>query len=246
MKRGELIWKLDVRPSPFGRLYKVRIRYRSADSPEVVVVSPDLNELADGRHPPHVLDETGAAVSLRSANRGVVASALDCRHDRAVDLRVVVLLRRVARERRVEGRQAPSGGTRCVPNGESSHSMAEESKASSRRRSSMLSRPQPESGSRTTLTWSPVRRPGHHRAGAWSRSIRARHRRVLRSGRAAHLRSGRNRSAPTALRSGVRPCCASGDAEPTARVAEVRAGRPSCCADGGVRIEDARRAGSAS
>lgn len=54
VKRGELIWNLDVRPSPFGRLYKVRIRYRSADSPEVVVVSPDLNELADGRHLPHV------------------------------------------------------------------------------------------------------------------------------------------------------------------------------------------------
>ena len=54
VRRGELVWDLQARPSPLGRLYAVRIRYRRGDTPEVVVVSPDLNELAAGRHLPHV------------------------------------------------------------------------------------------------------------------------------------------------------------------------------------------------
>jgi len=44
-----------LRASPVSRGHGVVKRGdRSADSPEVVVVSPDLNELADGRHLPHV------------------------------------------------------------------------------------------------------------------------------------------------------------------------------------------------
>ena len=54
MRRGELVWDMQIRPSPLGRLYDVRIRYRRGDTPEVVVVSPDLNELAEGRYLPHV------------------------------------------------------------------------------------------------------------------------------------------------------------------------------------------------
>ncbi len=54
VRRGELVWDMQIRPSPLGRLYAVRIRYRRGDTPEVVVISPDLNELAAGRYLPHV------------------------------------------------------------------------------------------------------------------------------------------------------------------------------------------------
>lgn len=54
VRRGELVWDLQIRPSPLARLYDVRIRYRRGDTPKVVVVSPDLNELADGRYLLHV------------------------------------------------------------------------------------------------------------------------------------------------------------------------------------------------
>ncbi len=54
VRRGELLWDMQIRPSPLGRLYAVRLRYRRGDTPEVVVVSPDLNELAGGRYLPHV------------------------------------------------------------------------------------------------------------------------------------------------------------------------------------------------
>ena len=54
MRRGELVWDMRLRPSPFGRLYDVRIRYRNGDSPDVFVPVPDLNALAQGRYLPHV------------------------------------------------------------------------------------------------------------------------------------------------------------------------------------------------
>lgn len=54
VRKGELIWNLEIRPSPIGRLYSVRIRYRRPDAPNVVVVSPDLRALANGRVLPHV------------------------------------------------------------------------------------------------------------------------------------------------------------------------------------------------
>jgi len=54
VSRGELVWEFEARPSPLGRVYRVRIRYKKDDTPQVVVLSPDLNALAQGRHLPHV------------------------------------------------------------------------------------------------------------------------------------------------------------------------------------------------
>jgi len=45
---------MQLRPSPLGRLYDVRIGYRKGDTPDVVITAPDLNDLARGRYLPHV------------------------------------------------------------------------------------------------------------------------------------------------------------------------------------------------
>lgn len=54
VRRGELTWEFDARPIPLSRSYRLRIRFKSYGSPNVTVLSPDLNELAAGRHLPHV------------------------------------------------------------------------------------------------------------------------------------------------------------------------------------------------
>lgn len=69
MRRGELIWDMQIRPSPLGRLYDVRIRYRRGDIPQVVVVSPDLNVLAEGRYLPHVYSTKPVRLCLYDPQR---------------------------------------------------------------------------------------------------------------------------------------------------------------------------------
>jgi hypothetical protein len=54
VRRNELVWEFEARPSPLGRLYRVRIRYKKGETPQILVLSPDLNVLAEGRHLPHV------------------------------------------------------------------------------------------------------------------------------------------------------------------------------------------------
>ncbi len=54
MRRGELNWEFDARPTPLGRSYRLCIRFKNPKSPEVFVLSPDLNELASGKSLPHV------------------------------------------------------------------------------------------------------------------------------------------------------------------------------------------------
>lgn len=54
VRRGELTWEFDARPSPLGRSYRLRIRFKNFGNPKVTVLSPDLNELAKGRYLPHV------------------------------------------------------------------------------------------------------------------------------------------------------------------------------------------------
>ncbi|MBN9304814.1 MAG: hypothetical protein BGO82_11095 [Devosia sp. 67-54] len=49
-----LVWIYSVRPTPLSREYTVRIEYARGDVPRVIVVSPDLEELAGGRELPHV------------------------------------------------------------------------------------------------------------------------------------------------------------------------------------------------
>lgn len=54
VRRGELTWEFDVRPTPLARTYSVLLRFRKGEAPEVFVLKPDLNALAGGRWLPHV------------------------------------------------------------------------------------------------------------------------------------------------------------------------------------------------
>lgn len=48
-----LIWECDLTPAPFSRTYRIRVRYTRGFSPECIVLSPDLNVLANGERIPH-------------------------------------------------------------------------------------------------------------------------------------------------------------------------------------------------
>lgn len=54
VRRGELTWIFDVRPTPLSRTYRVRLQFNKCESPKVVVLEPNLNQLAEGRRLPHV------------------------------------------------------------------------------------------------------------------------------------------------------------------------------------------------
>ncbi len=54
VRRGELTWEFDARPSPLSRSYQLRIRFKRYGIPNVTVLSPDLNELAAGKYLPNV------------------------------------------------------------------------------------------------------------------------------------------------------------------------------------------------
>lgn len=54
VRRGELIWEFDARPSALSRSYRLRIRFTKYGTPDMTVITPDLNKLAEGRRLPHV------------------------------------------------------------------------------------------------------------------------------------------------------------------------------------------------
>ncbi|WP_035568843.1 hypothetical protein [Caballeronia sordidicola] len=54
VRRSELAWDCFVRPSPLGRNYHVRLRYKLGNPPRVTVISPNLTSLAPDRRLPHV------------------------------------------------------------------------------------------------------------------------------------------------------------------------------------------------
>lgn len=64
VRRGELVWEFEARPSPLSRTYRVRIRCRKFGAPTVTILSPDLNELADGRWLPHVYSQKPVRLCL--------------------------------------------------------------------------------------------------------------------------------------------------------------------------------------
>lgn len=64
MQRGVLTWEFDARPSPLSRSYRLRIRQKRNAAPEVIVVRPNLNELAGGRLLPHVYSYKPVALCL--------------------------------------------------------------------------------------------------------------------------------------------------------------------------------------
>lgn len=62
--RGILNWEFNVRPTPLSRLYKLRIRQQKNLSPEVYVLTPNLNYLANGRLLPHVYSQKPVQLCL--------------------------------------------------------------------------------------------------------------------------------------------------------------------------------------
>ena len=64
VRRGELKWDFNVRPTPLSREYRLRIRQLKYHSPEVYILSPNLNELANGRGLPHVYSQKPVKLCL--------------------------------------------------------------------------------------------------------------------------------------------------------------------------------------
>lgn len=54
VRKGELTWEFDIRPTPLARTYSLRLKFKKGGAPEVYVLKPDLNALAEGRWLPHV------------------------------------------------------------------------------------------------------------------------------------------------------------------------------------------------
>ena len=54
--RGKLIWRFEVQPTPFSRIYRIRLEYSINGSPDVFVENPDIHILAGNRDLPHVYD----------------------------------------------------------------------------------------------------------------------------------------------------------------------------------------------
>lgn len=54
VRKGELVWNFDVKPSPLSRTYRLRIQFKRFGLPDVFVLNPNLNELAGDRYLPHV------------------------------------------------------------------------------------------------------------------------------------------------------------------------------------------------
>lgn len=54
VRKGTLTWEFDARPSPISRIYRLQIRLKKFGYPDVTVLSPNLNDLAEDRRLPHV------------------------------------------------------------------------------------------------------------------------------------------------------------------------------------------------
>lgn len=57
VRYGRLVWEFEAKPTPLSRTYRLRIEYQEGSVPKVVVVDPDLRQLADGRILPHVYEQ---------------------------------------------------------------------------------------------------------------------------------------------------------------------------------------------
>jgi len=69
VRRGILTWKFDIRPTPLSRTYAMLLKYRKQGSPEVYVLAPDLNILAEGRRLPHVYSNKPVKLCLHYPKR---------------------------------------------------------------------------------------------------------------------------------------------------------------------------------
>jgi hypothetical protein len=64
VRLGRLVWEFKTRPTPLSRVYGVRVMYRQDATPHVLVVMPDLVDLAGGRKLPHVYEQRPTRLCL--------------------------------------------------------------------------------------------------------------------------------------------------------------------------------------
>lgn len=64
LRRGQLTWSFEARPTVLSRLYQLRIEFRQGDRPLVYVDGPNLHDLADGRRLPHCYEQRPVRLCL--------------------------------------------------------------------------------------------------------------------------------------------------------------------------------------
>jgi hypothetical protein len=64
LRHGRVTWRGRVRPNPLSRAYDIRLDYQVGDTPRVIVESPNLRALAEGRRLPHVYAQDPARLCL--------------------------------------------------------------------------------------------------------------------------------------------------------------------------------------
>lgn len=64
VRLGRLVWDFEARPTVLSRVYGVRIVYKQDATPHVLVMTPDLIDLAGGRKLPHVYEQRPTRLCL--------------------------------------------------------------------------------------------------------------------------------------------------------------------------------------
>lgn len=64
LSHKRLRWNFVLQPTPLSRAYELMLTYRLHESPNVFVVNPDLNELAEGKPIPHLYDHKRVRLCL--------------------------------------------------------------------------------------------------------------------------------------------------------------------------------------
>jgi hypothetical protein len=64
VRLGRLIWEFEARPTTLSRAYGVRVIFRQNATPHVLVIRPDLVDLAGGRKLPHVYEQRPTRLCL--------------------------------------------------------------------------------------------------------------------------------------------------------------------------------------
>lgn len=57
VQRANLTWQFDAQPTPVSRTYRMRLEYALRSAPQIFVVAPNLQALAEDRHIPHLYDQ---------------------------------------------------------------------------------------------------------------------------------------------------------------------------------------------
>jgi len=91
--RRRLVWRGDISPDEFSRVYSITLSYRLGSSPEVFVRQPNLKDLAGGRDLPHVYNqETQQLCPFRPWNKVLDTAQTDRLNRHALGLPLVAVL----------------------------------------------------------------------------------------------------------------------------------------------------------